>query len=423
MPLPLAASAWLDPGAFAGLAAHLARHEGADLLLSGAGWPDEDLCLAGLRPTAEHVPDPADPKPGLRTFLAAHPGPALGFLSYPLGLDLHGVPSAKPRALPPGLFRKYAALLSWRHSSGRLEILGSDPALTRELARLAACPPPLPAWNPPAPAPLEASLDRPGYEAAVERALEHIRGGDIYQCTLSLRFSREFPAEQGPDLLLRLWQQRPAPFMAWFRHGPLRLLSVSPERFLRLEQGRALSQPIKGTAALREGEPGPEAALRNSPKEDAELSMIVDLMRNDLSRNCAPGSVRVDRHKAVFRLDRLLQMHSDVSGLLRPGRDGADLLLDAFPPGSVTGCPKRRALEIMERLEPHCRDIFCGCFAVLRENGDLDSSVAIRTAILDSRAGRLDFFAGSGIVVDSRPEQEYGETLAKAANFLRLEDL
>ncbi|WP_415518297.1 MAG: chorismate-binding protein [Desulfovibrio aminophilus] len=423
MPLPRAASACLDRNAFAGLAAQLARGLGADLLLSGAGWPGEETCLAGLGPLAEHVPNPRNPKPGLRAFLTAHPGPALGFLTYPLGLDLRGVPSAKPRALPPGLFRKYAALLSWRHSDGRLDILGADPALTRELARLAAAPPPLPAWSPPSRAPAAASLDRERYMQAVGQTLEHIRDGDAYQCTMSIRFGRDFPARLGPDLLLRLWLRRPAPFMAWFRHGPLALLSVSPERFLRLDGVRALSQPIKGTASCREDDPALEAALRASPKEDAELSMIVDLMRNDLSQNCAPGSVRVDRHKAVFRVDRLLQMHSDVSGALRPGRDGADLLLDAFPPGSVTGCPKRRALEIMERLEPHCRDIFCGCFAVLRENGDLDASVAIRTAILDARSDRLDFFAGSGIVVDSRPELEYEETVAKADNFLRLEDL
>ncbi len=150
--------------------------------------------------------------------------------------------------------------------------------------------------------------------------------------------------------------------------------------------------------------------------------MIVDLIRNDLSANCEYGSVRVDNHKSVFAVDRLLQMYSDVTGRLRPDRDCLDLFFDAFPGGSVTGCPKKRSMEIIDVLEPHPRDVYCGSILIVRDEKNMDSSVAIRTAVYDTDDARLDVWSGSGIVVDSDPASEYQETMAKAEKFLTMEE-
>jgi len=264
-------------------------------------------------------------------------------------------------------------------------------------------------------------MDRAAYTRAVERALEHILDGEAYQLNLSIRFDAPWPrGHRLQDLFTRLLAEHPAMFYGLYHDSPYTLLSTSPERFLRVRAGRVLAQPIKGTRRI-EGDPTLEAAaLRASAKERAELSMIVDLLRNDISAHCAYGSVSVQDHCSVFAVDGLLQMYADVTGLLRPDSEALDLLWDALPPGSVTGCPKARAVELIQALEPHHRDAYCGALVLWQGPRDMDSCVAIRTATLDDASGLFSFFAGSGIVVDSVPNLEYKETLAKAAKFLAL---
>jgi para-aminobenzoate synthetase component 1 len=194
-------------------------------------------------------------------------------------------------------------------------------------------------------------------------------------------------------------------------------MSASPERFLGLADGRrAEARPIKGT---RPRGLGPEhdaalgRALTESAKDRAENLMIVDLLRNDLSRVCAPGSVRAPE---VFALEHYATVHhlvSTVVGELEPGRDAVDLLEAAFPGGSITGAPKVRAMEIIAELEPSRRGVYCGAIGYLSATGAMDTSIVIRTYL--ARHGRVYFSAGGGIVADSDPEDEYRETLAKAA--------
>jgi len=418
--MPWNTSGCLEPAAFAGLAGALAREGGADLFLSGPGCPGATRSMIGFAPRAELAAPAGAPAGALADFCFATPGPALGFVGYGHGLALRGVPSARAGALPGVLLRKYGAWLEYDAASRRVSIGGPAAAAVRHLERLAQAPPAPRPFVPPAPGPVTASLSRAGYEAGVARALEHIRAGDVYQLNLSIRFGLHAPDLDAPGLFTQLWRTRPAPYYALLRHGPFEIVSTSPERFLRVAGGAVLSQPIKGTLALDGDRAACEGRLAASPKEDAELSMIVDLVRNDVSGSCEYGSVRVGRHKAIFAVDGLLQMYSEVHGRLRPGRTCLDLLLEAFPPGSVTGCPKRRALEIIETLEPHARELYCGCLLVVRGEGDMDSSVAIRTGWKDARDGVFSFFAGSGIVVDSVPEMEYAETMAKAEKFLAL---
>ncbi len=405
---------------FEALAGALAREQGADLVLSAPGYPAQTTSVIGVGPVGELVFTESTTPGEIKAFCFGTPGPALGFVGYDYGMILRGVDSAKPRDCPLGHLKKYAAWLEYDAATGRATVEAVDPGLRDALVhRLETASDGLPSGSvqglpggPP-----ETSLDREGYEAGVRETLARIRTGHTYQLNLSTRFSWSCPDLDPLGLFLSLWQRHPAPFYAWFVSGNHRVLSTSPERFLRVEAGRVLSQPIKGTLRFDEYSPELLPLLTESPKECAELSMIVDLVRNDISANCEYGTVRVENHKSVFAVDNLLQMYADVRGELRPDRDCLDLFLDAFPGGSVTGCPKQSAMTIIERLEPHSRGLYCGSVVVIRDERNMDSSIAIRTALFDTGTGQLDVYAGSGIVVDSIPANEYQETVAKAEKF------
>jgi para-aminobenzoate synthetase component 1 len=266
---------------------------------------------------------------------------------------------------------------------------------------------------------IRSSFTREGYLQAVERVREYIFAGDIFQANLSQRFEAPL-REPAWTLYRRLRQRNPAPFAAFLDFPEAVILSASPERFLHVDAaGRVETRPIKGT---RPRGIGPEhdaalaEALAESAKDRAENLMIVDLMRNDLSRVCAPGTVRVDE---LFALEQYATVHhlvSTVVGELAPGADALDLLRAAFPGGSITGAPKLRAMEIIAELEPSRRGVYCGSIGYCSVAGELDASIAIRTAI--ARHGRVYFNAGGGVVADSNPADEYQETLDKARGLI-----
>jgi para-aminobenzoate synthetase component I len=262
---------------------------------------------------------------------------------------------------------------------------------------------------------LRSSFTRAGYLDAVSRVREYIFAGDIFQANLSQRF--EVTSDESAwSFYTRLRQRNAAPFGAFLDFPEVIIVSASPERFLRVDANRRVeTRPIKGT---RPRGLGPEhdaalgQALSESAKDRAENLMIVDLMRNDLSRVCAPSSVHVSE---LFSLEHYATVHhlvSTVVGELRPGTDAIDLLRAAFPGGSITGAPKLRAMEIIAELEPSRRGVYCGSIGYWSVTGDLDTNIAIRTAVVQDR--RVYFSAGGGIVADSDPEQEYLETLDKA---------
>jgi para-aminobenzoate synthetase component 1 len=192
-------------------------------------------------------------------------------------------------------------------------------------------------------------------------------------------------------------------------------MSASPERFLRLDGGRVETRPIKGTRP-RSADPardaGLAAELSASAKDRAENVMIVDLLRNDLSRVCRPGSVRATELLALEAHPTVYHLVSTVTGELAAGCDAFDLLCAAFPGGSITGAPKVRAMEVIAELEPSRRAAYCGSIGYLSVTGDMDTSIVIRTCI--ATGGRVYFQAGGGIVADSDPAAEYEETLDKA---------
>ena len=268
---------------------------------------------------------------------------------------------------------------------------------------------------------VRSSFTHAGYLDAVKRVREYILAGDIFQTNLSQRF--EAPLAESPwQLYLRMRIRNAAPFAAFFETPEVSVISASPERFLRVDDsGHVETRPIKGTMPRGFG---PEhdgllgQALSESAKDRAENLMIVDLMRNDLSRVCSPGTVRVPE---LFTLEHYATVHhlvSTVVGQLAPGHDALDLLRAAFPGGSITGAPKVRAMEIIAELEPSQRSVYCGSLGYYSVTGALDTSIAIRTVIAPAGRGRVYFGAGGGIVADSDPEQEYRETLHKARGMI-----
>ncbi len=265
---------------------------------------------------------------------------------------------------------------------------------------------------------LASNFTRTDFLAAVNRAQQYIRAGDIYQVNLAQRLSA--PCEfSGWELFHRLLTVSPAPFAAYFNCGDFQVASSSPELFLRLSGANIQTRPIKGTRprssdATRDAQLAYE--LQTSPKELAELVMITDLLRNDLGRVCEFGSVQVPELARLERFAQVQHLVSTVEGRLRNGVTHFAALASCFPGGSITGAPKFRAMEIIDELEPHARGPYTGCHGYLGFNRESQLSISIRTAI--HKADTAYFHAGAGIVADSIPEAEYDETMAKARGFL-----
>lgn len=261
---------------------------------------------------------------------------------------------------------------------------------------------------------LERRFDRRSYCAAVERAREYIAAGDIYVVNLSQRFSLSLTLD--PWLLYRrLREINPAPCAAFLNFGKRQVVCASPERFLRVSEGRVETRPIKGTrprGRTPEEDRNNRQELWNSEKDRAELVMVVDMVRSDLGRACLPGSVKVPELYRLEEYATVFHLVSTVEGKLAPGRDLVDLLAAAFPGGSVTGAPKVRAMEIIEELEPVRRALYTGCIGYLGFDGEADLNMVIRTILCTG--GKAYLQVGGGITIDSDPGMEYDETLDKA---------
>ncbi|VFU09621.1 aminodeoxychorismate synthase component I [Methylocella tundrae] len=368
-----------------------------------------------------------DPVPGLPPFQ----GGAAGLFSYELGRSLERLPAPlrDDLAFPDlslGLYDVVVAFdaferRAWIISTGLPE---SDPAsrqrraverafwfeekLAREPRAGAAGHISLSGWT--------SNFTRQTYEKAVAEVIERILAGDIFQANLSQRFEARVP----PDFdhfgfYRRLRRVNPAPFAAYLDHTNFIIASASPERFLRVEGDLVETRPIKGTRprfADALVDMLQTKALGESRKDRAENVMIVDLLRNDLSKVCRPGSVQAPQLCALESYATVHHLVSTVIGRLADGFGPVDVLAAAFPGGSITGAPKLRAMEIITELEGHARGPYCGAIGYLSFNGSMDLNIVIRTASF--RAGACVVQAGGGIVTASDPASEYIETLDKA---------
>jgi para-aminobenzoate synthetase component I len=271
----------------------------------------------------------------------------------------------------------------------------------------------------PGPAGLTSNFSMDAYLAVVRRAVEYVHAGDIFQVNIAQRLL--FPAhDDSVALYLRLRQRNPATFAGYFDLGGAQIVSASPERFLKVSQRQVEARPIKGT---RQRTSRPEADLfagdemLGNSKDRAENVMIVDLLRNDLSRVCLSDSVRVTQLCRLETYEYVQHLVSAICGTLADGKGSIDLLRGSFPGGSITGAPKVRAMEIISELEPTARGAYCGSLGYLGFDGSLDTSVLIRT--ITASQGWWQAPVGGGIVAQSIAEREYEETWHKATGLIR----
>jgi len=260
---------------------------------------------------------------------------------------------------------------------------------------------------------------RAGFIAAVERAQEYIRAGDIFQVVLSQRLSVPFNARP-VDVYRALRALNPSPYMYFLDFGPTQVVGSSPEILVRLQGGEVTVRPIAGTrprGETPEADAALEAELLADPKERAEHLMLIDLGRNDVGRIAQAGTVKVGEQFVIERYSHVMHIVSEVTGRLREGLNYADVLKAAFPAGTVSGAPKIRALEVIAELEPVKRNIYSGAVGYIGWHGDADTAIAIRTAVIQD--GRLYVQAGAGIVYDSDPAREWDETMNKGRALFR----
>lgn len=267
---------------------------------------------------------------------------------------------------------------------------------------------------------VKSNMSREQYGLAFDKIKKYILEGDCYQVNLSQRFVADFEGDSW-SAYLKLRDVNPAPFAAYLNFPFAAVLSSSPERFLRVTGNQVETKPIKGTkhrSVFAYEDKALAVCLLESEKDRAENLMIVDLLRNDISKSCEAGSVVVPK---LFALETYATVHhlvSTISGILADDKDALDLLRGCFPGGSITGAPKLRSMEIIEELEPHRRSVYCGSVMYVGFDGNMDSNICIRTLI--KYAAQLYFNAGGGIVWDSKVDSEYKECFDKAAAMLKL---
>lgn len=405
--------------------------------------PVARLSIAGGVLLRDGKPASGDPFDMLQQMLAARAAPLLpglppfqggaaGFFGYELGGWIEKLPPPRPggAALPDMAVGIYPAVLAF-------DVVARQVWLITE----ADCPPALSArlrqavadacrqtgeQDDPAPADVQSAYNprsnftRADYCAAVARVIDYILAGDIFQANIAQRFTLDLPDDFVPyQFYRRLRQVNAAPFAAYLRLEAGVIASSSPERFLKLADEQVEARPIKGTrpratdwARDRAADRAIAEALLGSEKDRAENVMIVDLLRNDLSRVCRDGSVTVPTLCGLESYAMVHHLVSVVRGRLRAGLGAGDLLRAAFPGGSITGAPKIRAMQIIAQIEPHPRGPYCGAIGYLGSDGGMDLNIAIRTVTF--AGGSAHFHAGGGIVADSDPMAEYSETLDKA---------
>ena len=362
-------------------------------------------------------------------------GGVVGYFGYDLGRLIEVIPSiaADDIAIPDACLAFYDTVVIFDHGRDKVYISSTGFPEAREALRKKKAESKIKEWkkkltsinrekietrtgdeNNTVPQ-LTSNFTRDQYIGAINQAKEYIAAGDIYQVNLSQRFVTEALIPPFP-LYKRLRTINPAPFAGYLNFDGVRVLSSSPERFLRISGREVETRPIKGTRPR--GRDAAEdqrlrAELLESKKDRAELLMIVDLERNDLGRVCEYGSVSVPDLTTLEQYPTVFHTVSTITGTLREECDHIDCLRACFPGGSITGAPKIRSMEIIEELEPTRRKIYTGSLGYIGFNGETDLNIVIRTMLITDR--KIYFQAGGGIVADSDPEKEYEETLHKVS--------
>jgi len=346
-------------------------------------------------------------------------GGLIGYLSYDFGRRLEHLPSQSidDLSLPDAQLGLYAWAMVTDHVLGSSQLVFHPSLASAERERLIAlfeAPDITASGDFTLLAPMQGDLQPEQYRAAFDQVQRYIQAGDCYQINLTQRFRA--PCQGDPwHAYQALRKACPTPFSGYQKlTDGSALLSFSPERFIRVNQGQVETRPIKGTRP-RSADPTIDARnaeeLRHSPKDRSENLMIVDLLRNDLGRTCQIGSVKVPE---LFSLESYPNVHhlvSSITGQLAADKDALDLIGDSFPGGSITGAPKIRAMQIIDELEPTRRALYCGSLLYVDVRGEMDSSIAIRSLLV--KDGQVSCWGGGAVVADSDWQAEYEESIAK----------
>lgn len=358
---------------------------------------------------------------------------AAGYFAYDLNhhLEKLPIPGEDDMGFPDLMLGFYDMILAFDHVQHRTWILSSGypeqesnnrnaraQARIQEMQDMLKTIPediPRPVY-PETPQPLTSNFSRDEYELAVQKVIDYIYDGDIFQANLTQRFVTQLASDDTPFALYqRLRKINPAPFAAYLNFNDTVIASASPERFLKLSGNQVETRPIKGTRPRGTTSVEDQALaqeLLESEKDNAENVMIVDLLRNDLSRVCLPHSINTPEICILESYATVHHLVSTVIGQLKPEVNVIDLLKATIPGGSITGAPKIRAMEIIAELEPSWRGPYCGNIGYISFSGDMDTSIVIRTYAIKN--DQITFQAGGGIVADSDPAAEYEETFDKA---------
>ncbi len=340
-----------------------------------------------------------------------------GYLSYNLGNSLHNIQSANPNitGLPDLFIGVYKTWIEIDHIQKTATFFSSNINDTAPVDLPQALQPFSCNNN------FEPSISKAEYFSKIQRILEYITAGDCYQVNYAQHFSANYSGHSY-DAFNKIIKKMSAPYSTYINTGFGEILSFSPEQFLSVNTKNIIStKPIKGTAPRHANDHKDTIsanALQNSAKDKSENLMIVDLLRNDLGKSCTPGSIKANE---LFKLESFTNVHhlvSTISGKLKTGISATEAMLSCFPGGSITGAPKIRSMQIIDELEPMMRSAYCGTAFYQSKNGHFDSNIMIRTLIAER--GKIHCWGGGGIVADSKPEQEYQETLDKIGAFIEI---
>lgn len=371
---------------------------------------------------ADSYPLGSAPFEDLQKVYDEQPSWLFGYFTYDLKNAIHGLKSNLPDSIgfPDCIFYRPETLLFFKKDS--VEIQSKHPETVYEqILSCAAVAGSAPLTADPLA--LRQHMSREEYLEKVKTIQNHILEGDCYELNLCQEFSATGADVNPLQLFLQLTAQSPTPFATFQRFGSRYLMGASPERFLKKEGATLISQPIKGT--IRRGSTPEEDellkhSLRNDEKELAENMMIVDLVRNDLARSALSGSVQAEELFGIYSFRQLHQMISTVRATIRPEISFTQAIKNAFPMGSMTGAPKRKVMELIERYENSRRGLYSGAVGFITPAGDFDFNVVIRSLLYNATEKVLSFQVGGAITYDSVPEKEYEECLLKAAAMLQV---
>lgn len=375
-------------------------------------------CLAACGVNASVSANAGTALEQLQHFLEAQQGDwCFGHLAYDLKQEIEGLHTKhdNPVGFPDLHFFRPQTVLQLSNTELNIGVLqGAPENVWQEILET-----PVVQISNTVPLVLQERVIRSEYLQAVEAIRSHILRGDCYELNYCMEFFAENQQVNPTALYRSLTSVSPNPFAAFYRVADSYLLCASPERYLKKTGNRLLSQPIKGTRARNLHEAAADAELRHqlqqNSKERSENVMVVDLVRNDLSRVCEPGSVAATELFGIYSFPQVHQMISTVEGTLQAGVSFTDIIRATFPMGSMTGAPKRRVMELVEQYESSRRGLYSGAVGYISPEGDFDFNVVIRSIIYHAATGYLSYHVGSGITWYAQPEAEYEECLLKAA--------